>query len=101
MTDSSSAISASARMNTTGSLSTYATRAAAPPAEATSWVLGLVGRPVPTSRYCRIPAPRKNRTARSRNRRFPRALSRICGITDSDISAASRSAAKLSLPPSR
>jgi hypothetical protein len=34
---------------TTGSLSTYSTRAAGFTPQATSWVLGLVGRPEPTS----------------------------------------------------
>jgi hypothetical protein len=49
----------------------------------------------------RIPASRRKRTARTRNWRLPRTVSRISGITLSTWSAAALSAAKLSLPPSQ
>jgi hypothetical protein len=42
--------------STSGSLSTYTTRAPGAAACAISWMFGEVGMPVPMSRNCRIPA---------------------------------------------
>ena len=53
------------------------------------------------SRNCVTPARTQNRTARPRNLRFSLAMSGNWGITAAIPAAASRSAAKLSLPPSQ
>ena len=64
--------------------------------------LACVGRPPPRSRNCRTPAcPVRYRTTRPRNDRLSRAIAATSGIAAMSCPAASRSAAKLSLPPSR
>jgi hypothetical protein len=69
---------------------------------ATSCVLLAVGMPVPISRNCLIPPPTAmNRTARPRNRRFAVTPGLIVGVAAMAISAAFRSASKLSLPSSQ
>ena len=96
------ASSARAWVSTIGSLSTYTIRESGATAWATSWVLFADGMPVPMSRNCLIPSSAdRYRTARARNARFARTRVRSPGVTASTRSAASRSAAKLSLPPSQ
>ena len=97
----SGAVSIAARENTSGSLSTYTTRAPGSPAWATSCTFGRFGSPLPMSMNCRIPASRRKPTARARNRRLPRTVSRISGMNRITCSAAARSASKLSVPPSQ
>jgi hypothetical protein len=63
--------------------------------------LPTVGMPLPMSRNWRTPASSMNCTARCRNARLARAISPAAGIIDSSRLAASRSASKLWLPPSR
>ena len=85
----------------TGSLSTYATRACGATAWAVSWVLGAVGRPQPRSMNWPTPWFATQVTARDRNCRFSGTMSAAGGKTATSRSPISRSAAKLSLPPSR
>jgi hypothetical protein len=88
--------------STIGSLSTYTTRDSGAIACATSWVLPAAGRPVPMSRNWRIPASAaRNSTARPRKARLARTERDIFGSFFSASSAAARSAAKLSFPPSQ
>src|SRR6266536_961499 len=56
--------------------------------------------PVPRSMNCRMPDSATNRTVRTRNARFARASRRVSGATARTFFAASRSTAKLSIPPS-
>jgi|HubBroStandDraft_2_1064218.scaffolds.fasta_scaffold111738_1 hypothetical protein len=101
ITPSPVASSACACDTATGSLSTYATRAPGTMARALSCTLGDVGRPAPMSRYCAMPAPATRRTAAARNARFALATVAALGSSASNRSAACRSAAKCSFPPSR
>src|SRR5580658_363045 len=74
-------LSARAWASTIGSLSTYTTCASGVIAWATWCTLPLVGRPVPRSRNCRIPASAaRYRTARPRNARLARAASATPGV---------------------
>ena len=97
----SGAVSGLARETTSGSLSTYTTRAPVSPAWTTSCTFGLFGSPLPMSMNWRIPASRRKPAARTRNRRLPRTVSRISGMNRITCSAAALSAAKLSVPPSQ
>ena len=57
--------------------------------------------PVPRSMNCLMPAWARNRTERTRNSRLSLAIFCASGTSATSLAAASRSAAKLSLPPSR
>ena len=93
--------SARAWLSTIGSLSTYTTRASGSTDWATWCVLSAVGMPVPMSRNWRTPACAMYRTERPRNRRLARTPGTMVGVAAIARSAASRSEAKLSLPPSQ
>ena len=86
---------------TTGSLSAYTTRESALMRCAISCTFWLVGSPEPMSRNCVTPSRAQKSTARCRKPRFWRASHGSCGIARAWRSAASRSAAKLSFPPSQ
>ena len=79
----------------------YATRASGMIARAVWCVLGAVGMPQPTSMNWPMPRFAAHVTARARNCLFSRDTSAVSGATASSRCAASRSAAKLSFPPSR
>jgi hypothetical protein len=84
------------------SLSTYTIRASGATRWATWWVLSAVGSPVPMSRNWRMPSwPARYRTARPKNARSARAWATMIGSMAATLSPASRSTAKLSLPPSQ
>jgi hypothetical protein len=83
-------------------IATYTIRVAGATACATSCVLPAVGSPVPMSRNWRTPrSAARQRTARIKKARFARTSVMIPGLAAIACSAASRSAAKLSLPPSQ
>jgi hypothetical protein len=69
---------------------------------ATLWTLLVVGRPLPMSRNCLMPASDvRYLTARPRNDRFSRAAMYAAGEPRRTCAAVSRSAAKWFFPPMR
>lgn len=95
-------ISARAWVSTIGSLSTYTTRDSGATAWASSCTFGEVGMPVPMSRNCRTPCfSARWRTTRSMKVRVVRIEVGRAYQACTEACAATRSGAKLVLPPMR
>ncbi len=96
----SSPSSAAAQAATSGSMSTYTTRAVGSTSRTTSCVLPTVGSPEPRSMNWPMPWLAIHRAARWWNPRLAQAISWNSGTTSCSLAAASRSTGRLLEPPS-